>query len=64
MKECPRCGRKFNLVQRLTGEAKDHALSCTAPEKKKDMSYLAGTCRGCPANCFDKGDTVEDKGQV
>jgi len=56
MKKCPRCGKTFNLLQRVTGEAKEHVLSCTVPEKKKDLSYLAGTCRGCPANCFEKGE--------
>ncbi len=56
MKECPRCGKRFNLLERITGEAKEHIINCTFAEKKKDLSYLAGTCRGCPANCFEKGE--------
>jgi len=56
MKDCPRCGKRFNLLQRMTGEAKEHIINCTVAEKKKDLSYLAGTCRGCPANCFEKGE--------
>ena len=59
MKECPRCGKKFNILQRLTGEDREHASRCEAQEKKKDVSYLAGTCRGCPAGCFEKGDYAQ-----
>jgi hypothetical protein len=47
---------KVQLLQRMTGEAREHMINCTAAEKKKDLSYLAGTCRGCPANCFEKGE--------
>ncbi len=59
MKECPRCGKKFNILQRAIGEAKEHIRTCTSPETKKDLSYLAGTCRGCPAGCYDKGEFKE-----
>lgn len=61
MYECPRCGRRFNFLERITGEAKEHVRTCPAPEKKKDLSYLAGTCRGCPANCVEKGEFAEEK---
>lgn len=56
MKECPRCGERFNLWQRAVGEAKEHLRLCTAPEEKKDLAYLAGICRGCPAGCLEKGE--------
>ncbi|MBI5101671.1 MAG: hypothetical protein HZB33_07560 [Nitrospirae bacterium] len=59
MKECPRCGKKFNLWQRAVGEAKEHLEHCSAPEKKKDLTYLSGMCRGCPAGCYEKGDFGE-----
>lgn len=54
MKKCPRCGKKFNILQRATGEAEDHLLRCTHPEEKKDLAYLAATCRGCPARCYER----------
>jgi hypothetical protein len=56
MKTCPRCGKKFNLLQRAVGEAKEHIRNCTSPEEKRDFSYLAGVCRGCPAGCLEKVD--------
>lgn len=61
MDQCPRCGMTFNFFRRITGEAKEHIRTCTTPEKKKDLSYLAGTCRGCPANCFEKGEFAQKK---
>ena len=54
MKQCPRCGKKFNILQRAIGEVKEHPLQCTIPEEKKDLASLASTCRGCPARCFEK----------
>ena len=54
MKECPRCGKKFNLLQRMVGDAKEHALTCAEPERKTDLTYLAVACRGCPAGCYEK----------
>jgi len=60
MKECLRCGKKFNLLQRAVGEAKDHMRHCTAPEKKKNFNHLAGVCRGCPAGCYERIE-YEDK---
>jgi len=53
LKTCPRCGKKFNFLQRAVGEAKEHLLQCTGEEKKKDLSGLAAHCRGCPAGCFE-----------
>lgn len=54
--ECPRCGKKFNFWQRVVGEAKEHLRCCAADEKKTDLAYLAGICRGCPAGCLEKGE--------
>lgn len=54
MKQCPRCGKKFNILERATGEAKEHLKHCAVPEEKKDLAYLAAMCRGCPARCFEK----------
>lgn len=56
MKECPRCGKKFNIWQRMVGEAKEHLRTCTSPEGKKDLAYLASVCRGCPAGCLEKDE--------
>ncbi len=56
MKQCPRCGKRFNILQRAVGEAREHLNHCTAPEEKKDLAYIAGVCRGCPAGCFDRVD--------
>lgn len=61
MKTCPRCGKKFNLLQRAVGEAKEHIRTCRVPEKKKDLGHIAGVCRGCPAGCFEKVDYGEGK---
>ncbi len=61
MKHCPRCGKKFNLLQRAVGEAKEHVSRCTSPEEKKDLAYIAGFCRGCPAGCFEKVEYEEKK---
>ncbi len=54
MKQCPRCGKKFNFLQRAVGEDKEHVSRCTTPEERKDLSYIAEFCRGCPAGCFEK----------
>ncbi len=60
MKVCPRCGRTFNLLERAVGEAKEHVLTCRVPEKKKDLAYLASSCRGCPAGCLDRAEERGD----
>ena len=59
MKQCPRCGKKFNILQRAIGDAREHIGRCTSPEEKKDLSYIAGVCRGCPAGCFEKVEYKE-----
>jgi len=59
MKECPKCGRKFNWWERMVGESKTHINNCSIPEKKRDGSYLAAMCRGCPAGCYDKVEYSE-----
>ena len=53
MKECPRCGKKFNWLQRATGENKEHLRYCCHPKKEADDRTLAAACRGCPAGCFE-----------
>jgi len=56
---CPCCGKTFNVLQCVTGGAKEHIINCRVPEKRKDLSYLADACRGCPANFFEKGEFTE-----
>jgi hypothetical protein len=56
MKECLLSEERFNLRRGITGEAREHIINCTVAEKKKDLIYLAGTCRGRLANCFEKGE--------
>lgn len=53
MKKCPKCGIKFNWLQRATGEDKEHLRYCCGSDKKKDDKTLSATCRGCPAGCFE-----------
>jgi hypothetical protein len=59
LKTCPRCGKKFNFLQRAVGEAKEHIRLCRAEEKQKDVSGLAAHCRGCPAGCFENMERLE-----
>jgi len=59
--ECPRCGKKFNFWQRAIGEANEHLSCCAGPGKKRDLAYLAGICRGCPAGCLEKGEYADKK---
>jgi hypothetical protein len=61
LKACPRCGEKFNILQRAVGEYKEHLRHCTANEEKKDLSGLAAHCRGCPAGCFENIECLEKK---
>lgn len=61
MKNCPCCGKKFNLWQRAVGEAKEHIQHCTSQEKTKDLTYIASQCRGCPAGCYDKEEHADKK---
>ncbi len=61
MKECPKCGKKFNWLQRATGENKGHLRYCCGSDKKKDDKTLAATCRGCPAGCFEGTYKNEEK---
>jgi len=56
---CPRCGEKFNFLQRAVGEYKEHLRHCTGSEEKKDLSGLAAHCRGCPAGCFENIERLE-----
>lgn len=53
MKECPKCGKKFNWWQRAVSEDKEHARHCCHSKKETDRLKLAATCRGCPAGCFE-----------
>jgi len=53
LETCPRCGKKFNFLQRAVGESKEHLRRCKGEEKKNDLSGLAAHCRGCPAGCFE-----------
>ena len=61
MKECPKCSKKFNWLQRATGEDKEHLRYCCGSDKKKVDKTLAATCRGCPAGCFEGTYDNEDK---
>ncbi len=63
MKECPRCGRQFNLLERAVGEDREHLSRCEAEEQKKDLSGMAAHCRGCPAGCFEDLDQPQEKQQ-
>jgi hypothetical protein len=60
MKKCPRCGKRFNWLQRATGEYREHARKCRAPggdrESDEERLSLAARCRGCPAGCFEEMD--------
>ncbi len=62
MKQCPKCGKKFNLWQRAIDEHKEHVRFCCHSKKKPDSQSLAATCRGCPAGCFEGiyNDQVQD----
>ena len=53
MKECPECGKKFNWLDRMTGQDKEHIRYCCKSGKNKSDKKLAATCRGCPAGCFE-----------
>lgn len=52
MKECPKCGKRFNWWQRAIGENKEHVRNCCCSGKKDELT-LAAVCRGCPAGCFE-----------
>lgn len=60
MKQCPGCGKKFNWLQRATGEYREHARTCRAPGgdpgRDEEKLSLAARCRGCPAGCFEEMD--------
>jgi hypothetical protein len=57
MTQCPDCGKRFNLWQRLVGEYKEHVRDCDArrPISGHD-NFMVANCRGCPAGCFEKAD--------
>ncbi len=61
MKECPECKKKFNWLDRMTGQDKEHIRHCCKSGKKKDDKTLAATCRGCPAGCFEGTYENEEK---
>ncbi|GBE40292.1 hypothetical protein BMS3Bbin09_00169 [bacterium BMS3Bbin09] len=61
MKECPECGKKFNWLDRATGQDKEHIRFCCQSSKNKADKKLAATCRGCPAGCFEGTFENEEK---
>lgn len=61
MKACPECGKKFNWLDRMTGQDKEHARYCCRSGGKKEDRSLAATCRGCPAGCFEGTYGNEEK---
>jgi len=61
LRECPRCGRKFNWLQRAIGEDREHYRNCCKQDKDNSSDFkMAASCRGCPAGCFE-GSYPEDK---
>lgn len=61
MKQCPKCGKKFNWWVRATGEYKEHVRNCYHSLTHEDEISRAYACRGCPAGCFDEFDYSKEK---
>jgi len=56
VKNCPYCGKHFNIWQRAIGEAKQHVRACPEHHKPANDIARAMNCSGCPAGCYERAN--------